>query len=232
MVNREPWPGLVSMCSAPPSFLISVATTSMPTPRPDSVRHGARGREPGLEDQLHDVFVGELLVGTHQAQRDALVADGLEIHAGAVVGHFDHDLRAFAMQRDGDACRFRSCPSACALRATRCRAPPRCAACARRAASCARAPGGRVRPRRPRCRARPSCRVSVAAWRTMRASRCTWRWNGTMRVRMSPFCSSVIVRACCVQQVLRVLGERFQQLLNAAHVVGGLGECARELLDR
>ena len=42
--------------------------------------------------------------------------------------------------------------------------------------------------------------VSVAAWRTMRARRCTWRWNGTMRVRMRPFCSSVMVRACWVSR--------------------------------
>ena len=27
--------------------------------------------------------------------------------------------------------------------------------------------------------------------------RCTWRWNGTMRVRIRPFCSSVTTRACC-----------------------------------
>ena len=31
----------------------------------------------------------------------------------------------------------------------------------------------------------------------MRERRCTWRWNETMRVRMSPFCNSVIVRPCC-----------------------------------
>ena len=34
------------------------------------------------------------------------------------------------------------------------------------------------------------------------------------------------------QQVLRVLGEVLEQLLDAADVVGGFGEAARELLDR
>ena len=126
----------------------------------------------------------------------------------------------------------RSCRASCALPASRCRARRRCAACARTAAACARAPGDRARRRRLRRPARPSCCVSVAAWRTMRARRCTWRWNGTMRVRMRPFCNSVIVRACCVQQVLRVLGEVLEQLLDAADVVRRFGERARELLDR
>ncbi len=34
IVKREPLPGVDSMKSPPPSFLTSVATTSMPTPRP------------------------------------------------------------------------------------------------------------------------------------------------------------------------------------------------------
>ena len=34
IVKRVPWPGVDSMNSAPPSFFTSVATTSMPTPRP------------------------------------------------------------------------------------------------------------------------------------------------------------------------------------------------------
>ena len=38
--------------------------------------------------------------------------------------------------------------------------------------------------------------------------------------------------ALLLQQVLRVLGQRLQQLLDARDVVGGLGQAARELLDR
>jgi hypothetical protein len=53
-----------------------------------------------------------------------------------------------------------------------------------------------------------------------------------MRVRISPFCSSVIVRACCVQQVLRFLRECLEQLLDARDIARRLGERARELLDR
>ena len=74
--------------------------------------------------------------------------------------------------------------------------------------------------------------VSVAAWRTMRARRCTWRWNGTMRVRMRPFCNSVMVRACCVSRFCVSLVRFSSKLLDAADVVRGLGEGARELLDR
>ena len=47
MVKREPSPCFVSMCSAPPSFLISLATTSMPTPRPDSVLTAPAVEKPG-----------------------------------------------------------------------------------------------------------------------------------------------------------------------------------------
>ena len=47
MVKREPSPGFVSMCSAPPSFLISLATTSMPTPRPESVLTAPAVEKPG-----------------------------------------------------------------------------------------------------------------------------------------------------------------------------------------
>ena len=74
--------------------------------------------------------------------------------------------------------------------------------------------------------------VSFAAWRTSRVRRCTWRWNGTMRVRIRLFCSSVMTRACCVEQTLRLARQRLEQPLNARDVARGLGERARELLQR
>ena len=53
-----------------------------------------------------------------------------------------------------------------------------------------------------------------------------------MRVRMRPFCNSVMVRACWVSRFCVSLVSVLEQLLNAADVVGGFGEAARELLDR
>ncbi len=53
-----------------------------------------------------------------------------------------------------------------------------------------------------------------------------------MRVRMRPFCNSVMVRACCVSRFCVSLVRFSSRLLDAAHVVGGFGQRARELLDR
>ena len=53
-----------------------------------------------------------------------------------------------------------------------------------------------------------------------------------MRVRMRPFCNSVMVRACCVSRFCVSLVRVLEQLLNAADVVRRFGEAARELLDR
>jgi hypothetical protein len=60
IVKCVPRPGWLSMCSAPPSFLISTATTSMPTPRPACCVTGPGGGEARLEHQLHHVLVREL----------------------------------------------------------------------------------------------------------------------------------------------------------------------------
>ncbi len=74
--------------------------------------------------------------------------------------------------------------------------------------------------------------VSAAAWRTMRARRCTWRWNETMRVRISPFCSSVTVRDCCCSRFCASPIRFSSSPWMLADVAGGFGQRARELLDR
>ena len=45
--------------------------------------------------------------GAMRPKSRALVADGLEVHACAVVDEADHDFRAFAMQLEDDLARFR-----------------------------------------------------------------------------------------------------------------------------
>ena len=177
MVKREPSPGLRLHVQRAAELLDLAGDHVHADAAARQRAHRARGRETGLEHELHDVFVGQLLIGAHQAQRDALVADRLEIHAGAVVGNLDDDFRAFAMQRDGDGAALVLARLLALFGRSRCRARRRCAACARTAASCARAPGGRVRRRRPRSAARPSC---ACRWRPgARCARGAARGAGT-----------------------------------------------------
>ncbi len=53
-----------------------------------------------------------------------------------------------------------------------------------------------------------------------------------MRVRISPFCISTMVRPCSCSWLCVSRGEVLEQGLDAGHVVGGFGQRARELLDR
>ncbi|KAG1316729.1 hypothetical protein G6F62_013317 [Rhizopus arrhizus] len=68
------------MSTEPPSWRTSLRTTSMPTPRPASW----------------------LTWSAVQAPVDGAAADRFAVQAGAVVGHFQHDFRTFAVQADGD----------------------------------------------------------------------------------------------------------------------------------
>ena len=74
--------------------------------------------------------------------------------------------------------------------------------------------------------------VSFAACRTRRVSRCTCRWNGTMRVRIRLFCSSVMMRACWVSRFCASRVSVSSKSLDARDVARGLGERARVLLQR
>ena len=68
---------------------------------PGLLRQRAGGREPRLEHELHDIIVGQFLPGLDEPQRQALVADRAEVHAGAVVADLDDDLGALALQLAG-----------------------------------------------------------------------------------------------------------------------------------
>ncbi len=47
-----------------------------------------------------------VVAGGDEAQGRALVADGFEVHARAIVDEADHDFRAFAMQLEDDLACF------------------------------------------------------------------------------------------------------------------------------
>jgi hypothetical protein len=71
------------------------------------LRDAARGAEPRLEDELHCLLVGELRVAVGETQCHGLLANQLDVDAGAVVGHHDDHLGAVARQADRDAAHVR-----------------------------------------------------------------------------------------------------------------------------
>ncbi len=77
----------------------------MPTPRPACCVILPAVEKPGSRIELHGVFVAERRTVRDQPERGALVANRLEIHAGAVVGQAHHDFGAFTMQLERDAAR-------------------------------------------------------------------------------------------------------------------------------
>src|SRR5690606_6883726 len=72
------------------------------------------GGEARLEDQRVQVGVAEYRVRTHQPALLAAATDRLAVEATAIVGHFEHDFRTFATDRDADAA-FLGLASALAL---------------------------------------------------------------------------------------------------------------------
>ena len=62
------------------------------------LRQRAGGREARLEHQLHDVVVGQRLVGRISPSARPLSRIAREVHARAVVADVDDDFRAFALQ--------------------------------------------------------------------------------------------------------------------------------------
>ncbi len=88
------------MNKPPPSFLTSVATTSMPTPRPAACVTWPAVLKPGSNMSCTASSSVSFACGIDQAERDRLLADQLDVDAGAVVGHDDDDLRSIALQAD------------------------------------------------------------------------------------------------------------------------------------
>src|ERR1700733_15531716 len=69
---------------------------------PRLLRDRGRSGEAGLEYELHGVLVGERLPGLEQPKGERLLTDRLQIHAGAVVAHPDHDFSTLALQSELD----------------------------------------------------------------------------------------------------------------------------------
>src|SRR5580693_2331008 len=70
----------------------------------DAAARGLRdvtgGAEARLQYELHGLLIGEFRMSIDQAERDRLLADQLDVDAGAIIGHDDDDFRAVALQAD------------------------------------------------------------------------------------------------------------------------------------
>ena len=91
----------------PPSFLTSVATTSMPTPRPAACVTCPAVLKPGSRMSCMASSSVSLACAVGEPERDGLFADQLDVDAAAIVGDHDHHFRAVALQADGDAADIR-----------------------------------------------------------------------------------------------------------------------------
>ena len=191
---------------------------------------GAGGGEARLEDQLHRILVAERVALGDQAERERLVADGLQVHAGAVIGQAHHDLGALAVQLEQDLPGL----GLAALHALLGRLDAVHHGVAQHVlerrqhalehlavefaggalddelGALAGVGGGLAHD------ARQALHVALEGHHA-RAHQAVLQLGDGARLLL--------------QQVLRVLGEVLEQRLDARHVVGGLGQRARELLD-
>ena len=186
------------MSTVPPIFSMFVFTTSMPTPRPETLVTFSAVEKPGRKIRSQHLAVAHARAPARRVTRPrshGLRADALGVDAAAVVGDLDVDLAALVEGAQEE------------------RAPR--PACRRR-----RARSGRldavvdgvaddVRERvldrlddrlvelglacRP-SRGAPACRRSAARSRTTRGNLLQTLPIGCMRVFMTPSCSSVVIR--------------------------------------
>jgi len=85
----------------------TVRTTSMPTPRPDTLGDFGSGAETRLEDEVEDVLG---VRGAERLPASASVcerpgANDVQIDAAAIVADFDDDLRALMIRALEKKCR-------------------------------------------------------------------------------------------------------------------------------
>ena len=200
MVKVVPWPGSESMSIRPPSCLTSVLTTSMPTPRPATWLTVSAVEKPGSMIMFSSSSRGTLMPGSSRPRSTALrctASRSMPAPSSRMRSTMSEPSRAKlssmvpvsglpAMRRcDGD-----SMPWAMALRSM-------CSMGGMTRSSTLRSSS----PSMP-CSFSSTCLPSSAAvWRTMRRRRGAWLEKGTMRVRISPSCSSVLTRDCCSSRV-------------------------------
>ena len=212
IVNRGPCPGCVSMKQRAAELLDLGGDHVHADAAAGLLRHLLAVLKPGSRISCSACSSVSCWFARSSPSARALVADRREVEAGAVVGDLDDDLRALAMQLQRD----RAGLGLAALRAV-----------VRRLDAVHDRVAQHVLERRQHALEHLAVELAGralddelgllaglgAAWRTMRVRRCTWRWNGTMRVRMRPFCSSVTTRACCVSRFCASFVRFVEQLL-------------------
>ena len=190
----------------------------------------ACGGEPGLEDELHRILIAQGLGRCDQAQSPPLVPDRLQVHSPAVVRQAHHDLGAFAVQLENDAAGFRlAAPQALLGLLDPVHDSVAQHVLEGRQHALEHLPielaGGAFddqlgalagfRGRLPHD-ARETLHVALERHHA-RAHQAVLQLSDRARLML--------------QQVLGLLREVLEQLLDARHVVGGLGKGARELLN-
>ena len=218
------------MLREPPSRLISVATTSMPTPRPACCVTDPAVENPGSRISCIASSSEIVCPVLDQSQLQALVADGAKLHARAVVAHFDHDLGAFALQvqmnrarlalaaRDALLGRLDAVDHRVAQHVLERRQHPLQHLPVELPRGAADDEFGALAGfgRRLAHDARQPLHVALERHHA-RAHQAVLQLRDRARLLL--------------QQVLRLLHQALQQPLDARHVARGLGEAARELLD-
>ena len=131
MVKLTPTPATDLTSMVPPIWSILLRTTSMPTPRPDTLVTFVGGGKAGREDEFVDLRFRHLLdLGFgRQALGDRLGLDPLGVEAAAVVGDLDDDVAAFVIGRQPDAAVLGLAGGAPLLPAFPGRDRPNCAPC-------------------------------------------------------------------------------------------------------
>ena len=124
----EPSPGRLKISTTPPIFSMLDLTTSMPTPRPETLVTVLRGRKAGLEDQVQRLAVAQLLrlFGPQKTFLDGLLLYLNDVNPGPVIADFDVDLSAFVISAKRQSSLRRFAGAAFGRRAFRCRGRTNC----------------------------------------------------------------------------------------------------------
>ena len=198
--KRVPCPGRESMVTEPPSCLISLATTSMPTPRPDSWVTWLAVEKPAWKMNCCTSWSGSGVFSaisprSMALRRTASVSMPLPSSARVITtsppsresSRLTWPLSSLPAPR---RCSGSSMPWSTALRSI-CSSGATTRSIRVRSSS----PSGLITSKATRLPTSPD------TCRTMRRRRGTRRENGTMRVRMSFSCRSVLMRCCCSSRV-------------------------------
>ena len=109
MVKLTPTPATDFTSMVPPIWSILLRTTSMPTPRPDTLVTSAAVEKPGTKMNLWICASDSFSISASVARplRNRLGLDALGVETAAVVGDLDDDVAAFVIGRQPDASALR-----------------------------------------------------------------------------------------------------------------------------